>query len=358
MEANGNLRTAIVLQGGGALGAYEFGVLKALYERRPGFEPSVVTGISIGAITTAVLAGAKDDPIQALDQLWGEKLTVLPPLPPFFQQAYQQLVPTELQRVQEQFLGLVGNPGMYQPRLDNLYAPWLSTSVYDLAPLRQTLTELVDLRKLNNGGIRAAVGAIQVGTSLIKYFDNRNGGLSFERVMASGSLPPGFPMTEVDGHYYWDGGLFSNTPLGAAINRLEQCEPDNPNIRRELIVVELFPMDAPIPKDMPSVLNRMAQLQYTSRLRMDRNFFQKIDKMVDLLQKIHDTLPEDSPIRQDEDYKELRSHKKIDAFQVISAELPPELSNASDFSEPSIEGRIEAGYQSAIEHRIWEPTST
>lgn len=358
MEANNNLRTAIVLQGGGALGAYEFGVLKALYEKRAGFKPAVVTGISIGAITTAVLAGAKGDPMKALDRLWREKLTVLPPLPPVFRQAYQRFVPTSLQRTQEQFLGLMGNPGMYVPRLDNLYLPWRSTSIYDLAPLRRTLSELVDLRKLNNGGIRAAVGAIQVGTSLIKYFDNADGGLSFERVMASGSLPPGFPMTEVDGHYYWDGGLFSNTPFEQAINYLEECEPDNPEIRRELIVVELFPMEAPIPKDMRGVVNRMLQLQYTSRMNLDRKFFNKIDKVVDLLQKIHDTLPEDSDIRQDEDYKELRKHKKIDAFQVITANLSPELTNANDFSEPSIEGRIEAGYQSAMEHRIWEPVST
>ena len=358
MEANGNLRTAIVLQGGGALGAYEFGALKALYEKRSGFKPAVVTGISIGAITTAVLAGAKGDPIRALDRLWREKLTVLPPLPPVFQQAYQQFVPTQIQRVQEQFLGLMVNPGMYRPRLDNLYAPWLSTSIYDLAPLRQTLSELVDLRKLNDGGTRAAVGAIQIGTSLIKYFDNHNGGLSFERVMASGSLPPGFPMTEVGGHYYWDGGLFSNTPLGQAINYLEEIEPENPDIRRELIVVELFPMQAPIPKDMARVVNRMAQLQYTSRLNLDKRFFAKVDKMVDLLQKIDEALPEDSDIRRDDEYKELMSHKKIDAFQVISAELPPELSTANDFSEPSIEGRIEAGYRSAIKHRIWEPTST
>src|SRR5215208_8467943 len=126
MEANGNLRTAIVLQGGGALGAYEFGVLKALYEKRPAFEPSVVTGISIGAITTAVLAGAKGDPMKALDRLWREKLTVLP-LPPFFASAYQQfvsaLVPDEL----EKNLAVWGNPGMYRPRLDYSYAPWRRT---------------------------------------------------------------------------------------------------------------------------------------------------------------------------------------------------------------------------------------
>lgn len=354
MEANSNVRTAIVLQGGGALGAYELGVLKALYEKRAGFKPAVVTGISIGAITTAVLAGAKGDPIQALDRLWREKLTVLPPVPP----AFQPFVP----QVFQQSLAVMGNPGMYQLRPEYLYAPlyapMFSTSIYDLAPLRRTLTELVDPKKLNNGEIRAAVGAINVETSEIKYFDNQNGGLSFKRVMASGSLPPGFPMTEINGHHFWDGGLFSNTPLEKAINYLEECEPDNPDIRRELIVVELFPMKAPAPRDMRGVIHRMMQLQYTSRLRLDRKFFRKINQVVDLIEKIHETLPEDSEIRQDENYKALRSHRKIDAFQVITYDLPPELSNGTDFSKDSIEERIEAGYQSAVKHRIWEPVST
>src|ERR687894_1508483 len=88
---NNDYGTAIVLQGGGALGAYELGVLKALYEERPGFKPAVITGVSIGAITAAVLAGAKGDPIQALDRLWREKLTVLPALP-FFLAEYQRFV--------------------------------------------------------------------------------------------------------------------------------------------------------------------------------------------------------------------------------------------------------------------------
>jgi NTE family protein len=139
---NNDYGTAIVLQGGGALGAYELGVLKALYEERPGFKPAVITGVSIGAITAAVLAGAKGDPIQALDQLWREKLTVLPPLPPFFPSAYQHFVPRKF----EQSLGVMGNPGMYQLRPQSLYAPLLGTSIYETAPLRRTLAELVDLK--------------------------------------------------------------------------------------------------------------------------------------------------------------------------------------------------------------------
>src|ERR671910_478342 len=347
----------MVLQGGGALGAYELGVLKALYEERPGFKPAVITGVSIGAITAAVLAGAKGDPIQALDRLWREKLTVLPPLPPFFQSAYHHFVPRKFQ----QSLAVMGNPGMYQLRPQSLYAPLLSTSIYDTAPLRRTLAELVDLEKLNNGGIRVAVGATNVGTSDVKYFDNvvdnddvdnDEGQLSFEDVIASGSLPPGFPMTKVNGDYYWDGGLFENTPLSPALNRLEELDKE----KRELVVVELFPRESPIPGDMADVINRMLQLQYTNRLKLDGKFFEKFNSFIGLLEEIDKTLDKERPIRKTEGYKELQEYKRIDAASVIRAHLPPELSNASDFSKASIEERIDAGYRDAIEQKIGEYT--
>jgi NTE family protein len=342
--------TAIVLQGGGALGAYELGVLKALYEERPGFKPAVITGVSIGAITTAVLAGAKGDPIQALDRLWREKLTVLPPLPAFFQSAYQYFVPKEFQ----QSLAVMGNPGMYQLRPQSFYAPLLGTSIYDTAPLRRTLAELVDLEKLNNGGIRVAVGATNVGTSDVKYFDNDAGRLSFEDVIASGSLPPGFPMTKLNGDYYWDGGLFSNTPLSPAINRLEEIETD----KRELVVIELFPREVPIPDNMPDVVNRMVQLQFTNRLKLDEVFFEKINNFVELVERLDESLNPDDPIRQEEGYIELRKHKRIDAASITRANLRPELTNAGDFSKASIEERIEAGYRDAMEQKIGEYTPT
>ena len=60
MAIRDDYQTAIVLQGGGALGAYEYGVLNALYDTRPGFQPAVVTGVSIGAITATVLVGAAE----------------------------------------------------------------------------------------------------------------------------------------------------------------------------------------------------------------------------------------------------------------------------------------------------------
>jgi NTE family protein len=348
--------TAIILQGGGALGAYELGVLKALYETRPGFKPSVVTGISIGAITAAVLAGAKGDPIQTLDRLWREKLTVVPTLP-FFPSAYQQFLSTLVPDELEKYLSAWGNPGMYRPRLDYAYAPWRRTSIYDLAPLRETLVELVDREKLNHGGIRVAVGAINVGTSEIKYFDNdfdndKKKPLSFEHVMASGSLPPGFPMTEVKGNSYWDGGLFENTPLSPALNFLEKINKE----KRELVVVELFPKQSPIPEDMADVVNRMLQLQYTNRLKLDAKFFEKFNSYIGLIEEINKLGKEGDAIRKTKGYNDLQRYKRIDAASVILAQLPPELSNASDFSKASIEERIDAGYRDAIEQKIGEYT--
>lgn len=185
-----NIRTAIVLQGGGALGAYEFGVLKAIYDQRPGFEPAAVAGISIGAVTAAVLGGARGEPIAALETLWRDKLTVLPRVPGF--PAMPMLF---LPRDVERSLATFGNPGMYQLNPAMLIAPWACTSIYETGPLRRTLAELTDLHKLNHGGMRVIVGAIDVGTALIRYFDNAKHDLSLDAVVASGSLPPGFPMT-------------------------------------------------------------------------------------------------------------------------------------------------------------------
>lgn len=340
---NTTTHTAIVLQGGGALGAYEYGVLKALYETREGFTPVAVTGISIGAVTAAVLGGSKGDPIDALDRLWRDKLTVsaMMPLP--------QLI--------DRSLAALGDPGMY--RLDGrqllqmMLPPWNLTSIYDTGPLRETLAELVDVDKLNGEHPRVVVGATDVETAQIKFFDRTCcGGLTFEHVAASGSLPPGFPMTEIDGRHYWDGGLFSNTPLSPAIDALEDAAGGRRDAIRELIVIELFPMNAPVPNSMINVLERMVQLQYTSRLKLDKHFFDKVDRFVDLIETIERSLPADSGIRNDPQYKEMLGYRKINHFNVVTSTMPFSLSAAGDFSRSSIHARIEAGYDDAIKQGI------
>jgi NTE family protein len=337
-----NVQTAIVLQGGGALGAYEYGVLRALYESRPGFRPVAVAGISIGAITAAVLGGAAGDPIRALDTLWRRKLTVASPVP-------APWLPAPIDRA----LATFGNPGMYQLQAGLFTTPWLLTSIYDTAPLRQTLAELVDPRRLDDDTTRVIVGAINVATGVMEYFRSRQpGGLTFEHVAASGSLPPSFPMTPIGEHQYWDGGLFSNTPLGPAINALEQAAGGDRAVERELVVVELFPMRAPVPRTFTDVLQRMVQLQYTSRLTLDGDFFDQTSNVIDLIAAVDDALPVDSPIRNNPLFTKLRTHRKIDHLNVVTSNLPPELSNAGDFSRFSIEARIRAGYQDAMNQGI------
>lgn len=324
-------------------------MLKALYSERPGFKPAVVSGTSIGAITAAVLVGAKGDPIDALQRLWLDKLSVPPARSGLA--ALTAWLPHQVQSS----LAILGNPGMYEPRLEFLLAPWAATSIYDTWPLRETLGELVDPGKLNAGETRVILGAIDVATAESKYFDTAEGPLTFEHVAASGSLPPSFPMTEVDGHQYWDGGLFTNLPLSPAINGLEQCDGGDVDTFRELIVVELFPMVAPIPTDMAGVQERMTQIHYSSRLDLDSSFFDKIGRIVDLAHTADRELPADSPVKKDPMYQELLAHRKIDRFYKVTATFAPELGNAADFSPPTIEARIQAGYDDAVKQGIGTP---
>lgn len=338
--------TAIVLQGGGALGAYEYGVLKALYEQRPDFQPVAVTGVSIGALTATVLGGAKGNPIDTLEELWLDRLVV--PRGPG-----SGIFPAEV----EQHWSLWGNPGMYALRRDLWQGPLGVDSYYDTAPLRRTLADLVDPAKLATDPPRVIVGATDLATAEMEYFDSSSPrGLTFDHVVASCSLPPAFPATEVDGRHYWDGGLFSNLPLEPAINALEEAADGDRAAIRELIVIELFPMAGEIPRTLPEVNQRMKQLQYTSRLRLDRRFFREIDQLVDLAEDLEQLLPPDSSIRDNPAYQELRSHRKINRVSVVTTSLPPELSQAADFTRESIEARIAAGYRDVQAQGVCDPS--
>jgi NTE family protein len=341
-----NYRTAIVFQGGGALGAFEYGVLKALYEARRGFKPAAVTGVSIGAINAAVLVGAKDNPLETLEELWRKRFTEL--LPPPARTLLGPLVTREI----EQRLAAFGNAGMYQLRQEYLLAPLLCTSMYNLEPLRRTLRELIQEDKLNQPeDTRLVLGAVNVATGEPKYFDNQCHRIEIDHIIASASIPPAFPMTPIRGQHYWDGGLFLNTPLSSAINCLEQIPGE---VRRELIVVELFPMGAPLPKDMAQVTNRLGQLIFANKFKIDHKLFRTINDTIDFMRKIEEHIP--AQFRREPAYQNLfAKHKKIDALTVIKAEFPNDKANAGDFSEDTIAYRIEAGSKEAKKQNISAP---
>jgi NTE family protein len=272
-----------------------------------------------------------------LDELWRHRLALdAPGLPPAVDRS----------------LSLLGNPGMYRLRP----FPWLQTSFYDTAPLRATLADLVDVARLNGDAPRVVVGATDVGTGKMEFFDrDRRGGLTFEHVVASGSLPPSFPATEIDHHSYWDGGLFSNTPLKPAIDALEQAAGGDRAVERELIVVELFPMRADVPRTLPDVLDRVFGLQYSSRLTLDAATFDRVKDMVDLVARVDAALPPDSDIRDDPGWQRLRAHRRIDHLNVVTSSLPATESTTADFSRASIEDRIRAGYDDAVAQGIGSP---
>ena len=337
-------RRALVLQGGGALGAYAYGVIKALYEQ-PDFSLDVVTGVSIGAINAAVLVGARDDPIRALDELWRKRLAI----------RNWPFMPSMLDR----YSSLLANPAMYWMRPSFIYtpllAPFVETSIYDTAALHQTLADLIDLKRLNRNDIHLVVSAVDIETGEVAYFENQNTiPLCFEHIVASGGLAPGFPMTKIkdsrtgEGRWYWDGGFSSNLPMAKAINLLEQIDPHNADVERELIVIELIPMRSELPENLIEVQDRITQLLFSSKLILDEQLFQRMNDYVDLIQQIDQALPADSPLRQLPGYRDLKRHRKIDSFLVFTITTPETHSGASDFSQAAIERRIAAGYRDAL----------
>lgn len=327
--------TALVLQGGGALGAYEYGVVKALYEQE-GFAPDIIAGVSIGAISAAVLAGAKDGPVRGLGQLW-DRLTV-PDLP---------FVPDQLQLM----MSLPNNSGMYKLNQNLFFSPQSVTSLCDTTPLYDTLKTLVDLDQLNaHSTPQVIVTATNIATGMIESFSNKEVELTSDHIVASGSLPPSFPMTQIDNQHYWDGGVYSNTPLAPAFNALEMLGDEDSE--REIIMIELFPQQGEIPTTMGDVYNRMSQLSFESKIRYDANQYSTLNDYIDLMHAIDKELPEGSQIRQNNAYQKLMSYKKIHRLTVIRHTEPELLTGGADFTQKSISRRIEQGYRDAKQQLV------
>ena len=213
---------ALVLQGGGALGAYQVGVYQGLHEA--GIVPNWIAGISIGAFNTALIAGNPPERrMDALRDFW-ETISqpYLLPATTLGQEARLSGIGKDARAwldAWEAWRAVVeGQRGFYQPRSwfgeDPFTAPGPThASWYTTQPMIETLERMVDFDRLNDGGIRVSVGAVDVASGNLEYFDNAHMRLDARHILASGALPPAFPAVEIDGRYFWDGGLVSNTPL-------------------------------------------------------------------------------------------------------------------------------------------------
>jgi len=283
---------ALVLQGGGALGAYQAGVYEGLNEA--GIELTDLAGISIGALNAAIIAGnPAGRRVERLHAFWN---TICQP---YIGPAANPMVEHSLFQINDlarQFLGavhagsalMVGQKGFFRPRFPPaaLAAALDPASVghYDTRPLKDTLESLCDFDRINDSGLHVSVGAVNVRTGNFVYFDNRRTRLQPEHFMASGALPPAFPAIEIDGEYYWDGGLVSNTPLSRV---LEQ------NLARDTLVfqVDLWSARGPVPRSLSEVGDRIQDIRYSSRTRMVTDQMQTYRKMQRLLREVLDRVP-------------------------------------------------------------------
>jgi NTE family protein len=325
---------ALVLQGGGALGAFEFGAARALFEQR--VTPDVVAGVSIGAITAVLLARPAKQlgPLGALEAFW-KKVTV-PGL----------LFPAPLRP----YASFFGNPRFYTLRSDFLMWPitglsW--THFYETQPLRDTLAELVDLEGLKRSDAEPLllVSATNVREGQIKYFDSREGGLSLDHIVASASLPPAFPMTDIGDQPYWDGGLFDNTPLGAVLDRLDPAD----HVERTVYLVNLFPNKGPIPDSLPAVAERMKNLQFANKTSGDLRLLCRFNEVADLMRALQ-SLPEDHPVKQCAAYKAVKRWGYIGIKHIVAITAPEPSSEFgdADFSPEALDKREKQGHAEAL----------
>lgn len=337
---------ALLLQGGGALGAYQAGVYEALVERE--IEPGWIAGISIGAINSAIIAGnpprerigklrAFWEGVSAQSSSWGEWLPHLVHNPTIRGVANQLAAGHVL---------VHGAPGFFSPRLlPPGFHPSGSpgaTSWYDTTPLKATLERLVDFDRINARETRFSVGAVNVRTGNFAYFDNATDTIRPEHIMASGALPPGFPAVEVDGEHYWDGGLVSNTPLDWVLSSKSDLDT-------LVFQVDLWSARGQLPADMSSVAVRAKEIQYSSRTRAATEMFRERQMLRAAFRKLAETMtPEqlDTP-----DAKLLLESSDAAAFNIVQLiyHSPTYEGESKDyeFSRQTMEDHWRTGYEDA-----------
>lgn len=343
-------QTVLVLQGGGALGAYQLGVYQALHEQ--GLEPDWVIGTSIGAINAALIAG---NPVaQRLERLaafWDRVTQDGAALSPWFGALPGSATATTVTR---------GIPGFFSPRPEAWLWPQSPLGVerasyYDTSPLRRTLDELVDSALLARPAVRLTVGAVAVGSGRMRYFDSRDEpeGLDLRHVLASGALPPAFPAVRIGDAAYWDGGLYSNTPIEAVLD-------DKPRRHSLIFDVNVWHAQAPEPDNVNAVLARQKDIQYASRDESHIARQAQIHHLRHVIRALSSALG--PAARQDPALRELAGWGCGTTMHVVHLDAPrlprEDVNKDIDFSTAGIRARREAGHRDTLAMLACAPWQT
>jgi NTE family protein len=357
----GNARfeqTVLLLQGGGALGSYQAGVYQALVEAD--LHPDWVAGISIGAINSALIAGNPPEKrVERLREFW-EAVSTSPLGLPYFRSLAIPDEATHSLLNQTRALGILlfGAPSFFTPRLPPPM-PWGVTradavSFYDVSPLKATLEHLVDFDRINAGGTRLSVGAVNVRTGNFVYFDTTTHRITPAHIIASGSLPPGFPATEIDGEYFWDGGVLSNTPLQWVLD----SRP-----RRDTLAfqIDLWSSQGELPRNLADADVRAKEIRFASRTRVATDLYKYTQKLRIAFAALLERLPDELRDLPEVALLAAEANRKVcNIVQLIYRAKKYEGSAMDyEFSRRTMEEHWRAGYRDAVDslsHReIFEP---
>jgi NTE family protein len=341
---------ALVLQGGGALGAYQAGVFQALKEA--GIEANWLSGVSIGAINASIIAGNKPgDQLDRLRDFWetisARRIWAFTPEGDYFRRLRNQ--------TSSMLTMTAGLPGFFKPRDVN---PWLqlpgavgATSFYDTGELEHTLNRLIDWNILNDRQRRLSVGAVNVRTGNFRYFDSEIEVIGPRHIIASGALPPAFPAIPIENEHYWDGGIVSNTPL--------QYLLEQEDVHDTLVFqIDLFSARGILPRDMGDVLARHKDIMYSSRTRNNTDTFRRLHNLRLRLHQALLRLPEDA--RTEDDKVFLASMEDVPQINIVHLIYQQKVyeSDAKDyeFSGTSMREHWDCGYQDTrktLKHPKW-----
>lgn len=335
-EAGIHGQVVLVLQGGGALGAYQAGVYQALHDA--GVEPDWVIGTSIGAVNGAIIAGNPPDTrLARLDAFWSRVAAAgsvtsgwLPAFDDWWRRAS-----IFLQGIPAFFTPLPGAWWALNTRLGREHAAFYTTQ-----PLRETLHTLVDFDYLNARHMRLTVGAVQVTDARMRYFTNRDEALTVEHVMASAAFPPGFPSVQLNGESYWDGGIYSNTPLEAVLD-------DRPRRSSVIFAVQLWPASGREPESIVEAMVRQRDIQYSSRASSHLERQRQIHRLRHVIRELEQYITE--PMRETQAVRDLLAWGCGTTMQVVELDAPSfgddDLHKDIDFSPDGIARRRAAGYE-------------
>ena len=185
-----------------------------------------------------------------------------------------------------------------------------------------------------------------------RYFDSRSEPFCVEHVMASGALPPAFPAIRIDGEAYWDGGIYSNTPIEVVLD-------DKPRRNSLIFSANVWHPQGPEPQSIWQVMGRQKDIQYASRVKSHVSRQQQIHHMRHVIRELGKYLP--AAKRDDPDMCELLDYGCATVMHVVPL-LAPRLEREDhtkdiDFSAAGIQARWQAGYADTrwqLEQAPWQ----